>query len=159
MIGAHGELLGVLACLGASVCYGVSYIYIDRFVPTEEYSLPSLATIQLASAAVVSLPLAVFLDHRISDVHLSSIAPLLILGIVGTGIAYLVNYELIRSTGPIAASVVSYLIPIVAVLLSFIVLSETISLWSILGGAITLVGIALTRTRRPAARAPKRILR
>jgi drug/metabolite transporter (DMT)-like permease len=146
---ARGELPGVLACLGASLCYGLSYLYIDRFIPTDRYSLPALATAQLAGAAVASLPFVMLLDPRIKDVHPGSVASLLILGVVGTGLAYIVNYELIRSTGPIAASIVSYLIPVVAVILSVIVLSESLLVWSIIGGAITLLGISLTRSRKP----------
>ena len=151
IVNAHGELLGVLACLGAAFCYGLSYIYIDRFLAGNQYELPALATVQLATAAVVSVPFAFFVEPRIEHVHAGSLVPLVVLGVLGTGIAYLVNYELIRAAGPVAASVVSYVIPVVAVVLSVAVLSEPLSAWSIVGGAVTLVGVALTRTRKPAA--------
>ena len=148
VVGAHGELLGVLACLGAAFCYGLSYIYIDRFLAGSGYELPALATIQLASAAVVSLPFAFLMQPRIEHVHAGSLMPLVILGVVGTGIAYLVNYELIRSAGPVAASVVSYVIPVVAVVLSVAILAEPLSVSSVVGGVVTLIGVALTRSRR-----------
>ena len=56
------------------------------------------------------------------DVALTSLLALLILAIVGTGLAYLVNYQLIHTTWPVAASVVSYLIPVVAVVFWYVAL-------------------------------------
>ena len=154
VVAAHVELLGMLACLAAAFCYGLSYIYIDRFLAGDEHELPALAAVQLASAAIVSLPFAFLVQPRVEHVHVGSLVPLVILGVLGTGIAYLVNYELIRSAGPVAASVVSYVIPVVAVVLSVVVLSEPLCAWSIVGGVVTLVGIALTRTRPGRASTP-----
>jgi drug/metabolite transporter (DMT)-like permease len=144
---AQGDLPGVVACLGASLCYGLSYIYIDRFIPNHQYSLPALAAGQLTGAVIASLPFAFLVDHYIKEIHARSFGSLLVLGIIGTGVAYIVNYELIRSTGPIAASVVSYLIPVVAVMLSVLVLSESLSAWSIIGGVITLFGVSMAHSR------------
>jgi drug/metabolite transporter (DMT)-like permease len=63
-----------------------------------------------------------------------------------------VNYALIRTEGPVGASVVTYLGPVASVVLGFLVLDESVPFLSVLGVATILVGVRLSR-RRPALRA------
>lgn len=70
---------------------------------------------------------------------------ILILGIFGTGISYVVNYTLIATEGPTTASVVTYLLPAVAVALGAVFLDE-IAGYNLLGGVgLTLLGVALVQ--------------
>jgi drug/metabolite transporter (DMT)-like permease len=75
----------------------------------------------------------------------------LALGIIGTGLAYVLNYRIITDEGPTLASTVTYLLPVVAGLLGFVVLGEPVTVQMAAGVAIVLVGIALTR-RSPTGR-------
>lgn len=86
------------------------------------------------------------------------------LGMLGTGAAYILNYRLIRDEGANTASTVTYLLPVVAVVLGVLVLSEPVP-WNLLAGsAIILLGVALAegrlsppqRRQRAAARAAAR---
>ena len=79
-----------------------------------------------------------------------AIAALLALGIIGTGVAYVINYRIISDDGPVLASTVTYLLPVVAVILGALVLAEPITLQLAAGVAIVLAGVALTRRRKPA---------
>jgi drug/metabolite transporter (DMT)-like permease len=72
------------------------------------------------------------------------------LGVIGTGVAYVINYRIITDDGPVLASTVTYLLPVVAVILGALVLSEPIPLQLAAGVAIVLAGVALTRRRQPA---------
>jgi drug/metabolite transporter (DMT)-like permease len=68
--------------------------------------------------------------------------------VLGTGIAYVLNYQIITSEGATIASTVTYLLPVVAIVLGVLVLSEFVT-GIVLGGiALVLAGVALTR-RRP----------
>jgi EamA-like transporter family len=73
---------------------------------------------------------------------------------LGTGLAYLLNYRLIQDEGATTASTVTYLLPIVAVILGAIVLSEPIT-WNLFAGtAIVLAGVAASDQRVAARMRP-----
>jgi drug/metabolite transporter (DMT)-like permease len=77
----------------------------------------------------------------------SVVTSVIVLGVIGTGVAYVLNYRLIADEGATAASTVTYLLPIVAVLLGLAVLSEPVG-WNLAVGAlIVLVGVALSEGR------------
>ena len=63
------------------------------------------------------------------------------LGVLSTGIAYVLNYRLIQDEGPTAASMTNYLTPVVAVVLGVAVVDERLS-WNLaVGTAVVLVGV------------------
>jgi drug/metabolite transporter (DMT)-like permease len=67
---------------------------------------------------------------------------ILALGLGGTGLAYIVYLWLIEHMGTVRASLVTYIVPIVALFLGWLVLDETIGLNVILGAALIIVGVA-----------------
>jgi drug/metabolite transporter (DMT)-like permease len=71
-----------------------------------------------------------------------------VLGIIGTGLAYVLNYQIITSEGATVASTVTYLLPVVAIVLGVLILKESITVMVLAGIALVLAGVALTR--RPA---------
>jgi drug/metabolite transporter (DMT)-like permease len=139
--------MGQLACLLAAASYGVSYVYMRRFITGRGVSPLALAASQLAIAAVL-LALTAPVTAR-GPVTLTTAVTLsiLALGVLGTGIAYILNYRLIADEGATTASTVTYLLPVVAVVLGIIVLSEPISWTLIAGTALILVGIAVAEGR------------
>jgi drug/metabolite transporter (DMT)-like permease len=83
-------------------------------------------------------------------VHASaeSVVALVVLGIIGTGFAYVLNYQIITSEGATVASTVTYLLPVVAIALGVLVLGESITVSALTGIALVLAGVALTRRQR-----------
>ncbi len=84
-----------------------------------------------------------------TPMHLSTtvIAAVLVLGVVGTGAAYPLNYQLIGDEGATAAATANYLIPMVAVILGTTLVGELIT-WNLVLGAVTiLAGVALSEGR------------
>ena len=77
------------------------------------------------------------------------------LGALGTGLAYVINYALIRTEGPVGASVVTYLIPVASLGLGFLVLDESVPALSLVGVVVILLGIRATRDRTVRAQAPQ----
>jgi drug/metabolite transporter (DMT)-like permease len=141
---------GGLECLAASVSYAVSYIYMDRYLARRGIGAVVLSACQLLVAAVqLAIALAV-VGARAPHVTVESVAALAVLGIVGTGFAYVLNYQIITSEGATVASTVTYLLPVVAIVLGVLVLNETITVTILVGIALVLAGVALTRRKQPA---------
>lgn len=152
--GDLGSTLGLLACLGAAVSYGLSYVYQARYVTNRGYSPLALAFGQLCASTVMlalTLPIAGGPPPRLTGMVVLAI---LVLGILGTGVAYVINYALITTEGPTGASVVTYLVPVVSVALGVTFLGEPIGPNLLAGAALVLLGVALVR-RRPAPAQPR----
>jgi drug/metabolite transporter (DMT)-like permease len=151
---AAGSLGGAIACLAASASYGASYVYIGHYLTDRGLSPLLLSACQLVAATAWMLPTIPFDGLTAPTWRADAVISLLALGIVGTGLAYILNYRIITDEGPTLASTVTYLLPVVAVLLGFIVLREAVTTQMAAGVAIVLVGIALTRRAPTAADSP-----
>jgi drug/metabolite transporter (DMT)-like permease len=140
---------GGLAFLAASASYGVSYVYMGRFLAGRGIAPVVLSASQLAAGAllmVLALPLGgLAAPHWRTDALVS----LLILSVFGTGVAYVLNYRLIGDEGSTVASTTTYLLPVVAVVLGAVVIHERVTLAMVAGMVVVLVGVALVQ-RRPA---------
>jgi drug/metabolite transporter (DMT)-like permease len=136
---------GQLACLAAAGSYGVSYVYIARFLTPRRLSPFVLAYGQTIAATVLLVPAAVVAGRRSIELDASILAALAMLGFVGTGLAYVINYMIIARDGATVASTVTYLLPAVAVALGAAVLDEPITAAMLIGTSIVLVGVALAR--------------
>lgn len=141
-----GELAGYAACFAAAACYGVAFPYTRRVLTDRPESAVSLSAAQVLCG---TLQLAPFLattsapDRYPLDAVLSIVA----LGAGGTGIAYVLNYDLIRRAGAQVASTVTYVVPLFATVLGVAVLGEHLS-WNLpVGALVVLTGVALTQGR------------
>jgi drug/metabolite transporter (DMT)-like permease len=65
------------------------------------------------------------------------------LGVLGTGLAYLLHFRILERWGPTRASLVTYVIPLVAVTLGFVVLGERLELLELVGAALIIGGVVL----------------
>jgi drug/metabolite transporter (DMT)-like permease len=147
------ELHGQLACAGAGVCYGLAWLYSRRHLAGRQTSGIALAAGQLLWATLllgVAVPFAAAPTTHIGTDGLGSI---LALGVLGTGVAYLFNYAIIRAAGATTAATVTYVVPLFSTLLGVIVLSEALSWNQPVGAAILLAGIAVSQRRLGAVRA------
>jgi drug/metabolite transporter (DMT)-like permease len=109
------------------------------------------ATGQLATGAVMLFPLAA-LTSILDGVSLTPtrLGAILALGAIGTGLAYVLNYRIIGDLGPTKASLVTYVIPVVAVVVGIVVLDEPFEWRLVVGGLLTVGGIAAVNAKRPA---------
>ena len=150
------SLAGVGAGVLASMCYGFAFVYARRNL----HDTPPLVAAcgQLVTGAVLALPLAAWTTARegISlDFH--RVVAIGLLGVFGTGIAYVVNYQSIALIGATRASLVTYLVPIVAVTVGVVFLSEPFHLRLVVGGVLTVLGIALLQDRLHPGRLLRRL--
>lgn len=142
---------GGLECLAASISYAISFVYMDKFLARRGISPITLSACQLLVAAVllaVALPLS---GAGAPQVSAASLTSLVILGVLGTGVAYVLNYQIITSEGATVAATVTYLLPVVAIVLGVLVLGETVTITVLAGIALVLGGVALTRRQEQPA--------
>ena len=138
---------GGLECLAASVSYAISYIYMDRFLARQGLSAILLSACQLLAASIMLAIALAVAGAPAPHVTAENVAAIAVLGIIGTGFAYVLNYQIITSEGATAASTVTYLLPVVAIVLGVLVLGESITVTALAGIALVLAGVALTRRR------------
>ncbi len=138
---------GGLECLAASVSYAISYLYMDRFLVRQGLSAIVLSACQLLAASIMLAIALAVAGAPAPHVTEESVAAIAVLGIIGTGFAYVLNYQIITSEGATVASTVTYLLPVVAILLGVLVLGESITVTVLAGIALVLGGVALTRRR------------
>jgi len=153
--GSH--LTGQLMCFGAAVCYGVAIPYQKRFVAGEASSGLALSAGQLLVGTVqiaLVAPLLGGAPPNPASIPLAAIASVLALGVLGTGLAFLINLRNIRLAGASTASMVTYLIPLFATVVGILVLREGLAWYQPVGAVIVLVGVAVSQgvfARRRAA--------
>jgi drug/metabolite transporter (DMT)-like permease len=139
--------IGQLACLLAAASYGISYVYMRRFITGRGFPALALAASQLTAATVLLAITAPVTARDVVDLTAPVVGSILALGVLGTGIAYILNYRLIADEGATSASTVTYLLPIVAVILGIVVLGEPLA-WTLFAGtALVLLGIAVSEGR------------
>jgi drug/metabolite transporter (DMT)-like permease len=149
-----GDLWGQLACIAAAVSYGVAIGYMRRFVSHRPISGTTIAFLNIGTAAAIMLLLTPVLVVGPVRLTFPVVASLVLLGALGTGLAYIWNIGVLRAWGPTSASTVTYLIPVIAVVLGFLVLGETLSWHEPVGAALVLLGILYTQQRLRLGRRP-----
>jgi drug/metabolite transporter (DMT)-like permease len=142
----------VLACLVASLCYGWSASATKRYLS----GLPALVTAtgsQVGAMLGLALPALWFWPARMpgAQAWLSVLA----VGVLCTGIAYILYFRLIEQAGPAKALAVTFLVPVFAVLYGALFLGESVTGWMLLCGAIILCGTALSARLVKPRRQPK----
>ncbi|HEY3606427.1 MAG TPA: DMT family transporter [Pseudonocardiaceae bacterium] len=145
---------GALACLVAAISYAISYAYIGRNL-VGRLSPIAMSASQLGGG-IVLVAVALPVTGGLAAVRLG-VGPLVavsILGVFGTGAAFVLNNRLIIDEGVTTATSVGYLLPVVSVLLGVFFLHEPLNVRIVAGMVVVLVGVALSRRRPHAPVAP-----
>ena len=160
--GQGPDLLGIaIAVLGAA-SYGVGWTLNRRLLGQRE--VPGLA--HPTALMVTGLPMTLVAllvwagaegwspvaTHGAPDALPLALVAVVLLGVIGTGVAYVLQFEVVRAVGPTVAATVTYLIPIVAVSLGVVVLVEEVGPWQLTGAAIV-IGAGVLVQSKPRARA------
>jgi drug/metabolite transporter (DMT)-like permease len=136
-----------LSILGATACYGFSFAYMRRFVANTGMSalMFSFLNIGIAAAIMAVLTPALVLTPVVLDPAI--VLSIVLLGCVGTGVAYVWNQDTVRAWGPTRASTVTYITPVVGVVLGIVVLGEHLSWNEPAGALVVFLGILLAQDR------------
>ncbi|MRG59255.1 EamA family transporter [Agromyces sp. CFH 90414] len=150
--GLTGSLAGQLACLVATLCYGFTFGYQRKFLSQRPIAPATFAFLSIGVSAVVMLALTPVLALQPVELDFSAdgwaiVGSLLALGILGTGLAYIWNINVLRAWGPTGTSTVTYITPVVGVALGILLLGERLSWHEPAGAALVLVGILFAQGR------------
>jgi drug/metabolite transporter (DMT)-like permease len=142
-----GDWRGQLACLGAVTCYGFALGYLRRFLAP--YKVPSItsAFLYIGMAAVIMLLLTPVVAWHPVQLDVWVVLSLVGLGALGTGVVYIWNMNVLTAWGPTATSGVTYVTPVVGVILGVLLLQESLSWHEPLGAVLVFLGILLTQQR------------
>jgi drug/metabolite transporter (DMT)-like permease len=142
-----GSGIGVLALFGAITCYGLSYPIIKKYLTPLNLKAEALAASQVSAGALTLLPFYLIDGIAKDNYRPGPILAMMALGIFGSGIAYIWNFQIVERAGSSIASSVTYLTPVVAVFVGWIFLGEHISWHEPVGGAIVILGAAISQGR------------
>jgi drug/metabolite transporter (DMT)-like permease len=150
--GSGDQLLGGLAVVLAGLGYAVGGLMVKHRLADRP---PIGVAAWIVTAAAVLLVPAAAIGFPSSAPGLGPVAAVVALGVVGTGIAFAIFYELIATVGPARASIVTYLAPGFAVVYGATLLDEPIGVVTVLGLVLILIGSWLAAE----GRSPLRLLR
>lgn len=142
-----GDLVPQLAMLGATACYGFSLSYMRRFLTNTGVSAVSFTFVYIAIAAVLLLVLAPLASPTPLSLDVPVIVAIVLLGAFGTGFAYVWNQNVVRAWGATRAATVTYITPVVGVVLGILVLGEVLVWNEPVGAALVIVGVLLAQRR------------
>lgn len=143
----ENPLWAVLILLAAVTCYGFSFPYSRRFILPHKIQPESMAAAQVTTGAITLLPFFLF-DGISQGAYLPGpVFAMLALGIFGSGFAYIWNFKIMTVAGSAIASSVTYLTPVVAVIVGVIFLKESLFWYEPVGALIVLFAVAIGQNR------------
>jgi drug/metabolite transporter (DMT)-like permease len=142
LVGAqpHGKLLAALAVVAMALCYAIGTLIAGRHLHTTPPLVVALASTGVSTFAV--LPVGI-VQAPAGMWHGETIAAILVLGFVGTALAYLLFFALIQRAGANYATLVTYLVPPIALAYGAIFLGESFGATAFAALALILLGVAL----------------
>jgi drug/metabolite transporter (DMT)-like permease len=150
------QLTGQLLCFGAAMCYAVAIPYQKRFIAGRPGSGVSMAATQLLIALAqlaVAAPLLAGAPPAPGSLSTEVLLAVLALGALGTGLAFVLNFHVIRVAGASTSTSVTYLMPVVATLVGVLILREHLHWYQPVGAAVVLAGVAVSQGLRLRRRA------
>ncbi len=166
------DLVGFGMTLVAGASYGLGWTYNRRFLAGVDLGGLAMPTAQLLAGAVLMVPVVSlwWLAHRdaypapwsvrpdaVAGQGMWALLAVLALGVVGTGLAFMLQFDVMRAAGPTVGATVTYVIPVVSVLLGVLLLDEHLAWPQVLGAAVVVtsaVVVGWTRRARPSPPRP-----
>lgn len=143
-------LSAALAGTAASLCYGFGINFVRRHLADLPPAATASGNLVCASAWLAPLAIATWPHAGVSTRAWISAA---LLGVLCSGLAFVLYYRLIRRLGAARASTVTYLIPLFGVVWAWLALDEQPTANMLLAGVLILAGVALAQgIRRPATK-------
>ncbi|ODT76089.1 MAG: ABC transporter permease [Pelagibacterium sp. SCN 64-44] len=136
--GGDSQLWAVLACLGATLCYALSLNITRSFKHVEA---TALAAIALSGAAIVSIPLAFFVEGMPHIARAETWGAMLAIGLLSTAFTFQIMYRILPRVGATNFATTTFIAPISALILGVTILGETILPIQLLGMGVIFFGL------------------
>ena len=140
-------LWAILILLAAVTCYGFSFPYSRRFILQHNLAPESIAAGQVTLGALTLLPFFIYNGIDKYEYKPAPVLAMIALGVFGSGFAYIWNFKVMSLAGSAIASSVTYLTPVVAVIVGVVFLQESIYWYEPVGALIVLLGAAIGQNR------------
>lgn len=148
-IGVEKDFIGILFGLGAAVFYA-TVILLNKFIKNVEGIHRTFW--QFLSAIVILIPYVMMTSGvTVGSMNVTGWVNLLIVGLIHTGVTYCLYFSSLKELPGQKAAILSYIDPLVAVLISVTILGETMTVWQVIGG-ILILGFTLWNEISPKAK-------
>jgi drug/metabolite transporter (DMT)-like permease len=138
--------LAIIAMIVAVFLYGIGTPYVRKYVTPLNLATEVSVFGQVGTAALTLLPIYLLTGPLITAIpDFSSVAAIVTLGALGSGVAYLLYYKILDIVGSARASSVTYITPIIAVVLGVWLLGEELHWYEPVGGLIVILGAAISQ--------------
>ena len=142
-------LWAILVLLAAVTCYGFSFPYSRRYILPAQLAPEVMAATQVSLGAITLLPLFLIDGIAKDEYRIGPVLAMIALGVFGSGFAYIWNFTIMRAAGSAIASSVTYVTPVVAVVVGLIFLQEKLHWHEPVGAVVVLFGAAIAQGRIP----------
>lgn len=140
-------LVGQLSVFGAATSVTLGTVLVRRYRPS--MSIVALTAWSMLIGATIQYSFSVVLGESITTVHFTAPALLILvyLAVFASGIGFVVYFTLVERFGPLEINLVAYLIPVIAVIVGWLVLEESITLNAIIGFVVIVTGFTLLKEK------------
>lgn len=151
----NGPVFGMVSLLLSSVFCSWATVLIKRDL--NDIPAAQLSILQIPAGLVVLIPPMMFELPIQFDINFTSVGTLLYLAILGTGVAFIGWYYLLKRVSAVALSLMTFLEPLVAIGLGYLLLDERLESHFLLGGSLILVGVLIATIQRRSTPKPGQI--
>jgi len=143
---------GVAYMMMGSASLGISFVYARKFITPLELPAAALTTYQLGFATLMLMLVTDFENiGRVTENSRALWALMIGLGLIGTGLAYIIYYYIVAEMGAVKAATVTYVPPLVALLIGAVFLREPIRPLDYLAAGLILAGVILVTRKKKRA--------
>ncbi|MES2127630.1 MAG: DMT family transporter, partial [Pseudomonadota bacterium] len=140
-----GAGIAIAAGLGAAFCYSIASTYAKSAKAVEPFAN---AHGSMWAATLLVIP-SLFFFPSTGEATLGVMASALALGVMCSGVAYMIYFKLIEDVGPTSALTVTFLNPLFGILWGTLFLGEIIGWYTVAGGGTVILGTMLVTGFRP----------
>lgn len=135
---------GVIYIVTGSLILGMSFVYAKKFISRLKIHFAALTTYQLGFALLVLTIITDFsnISNILNNTHVF-LGAVFGLGLLGTGLAFILYYYLVEKLGAVNASTATYIPPVVALFIGYFFIGENITLVDILATMLIFSGVFL----------------
>ena len=143
------DRLAILALVLASISYGIGTPYIRKHITPMAQPPTSTAAVQVLTSAVTLLPFYVLTGPLfIAQPRVETLGSLILLGVLGSGIAYWLFHQIVAQAGSAVAATVTYTNPVIATFWGVLLLGETLHWYEPVGALLVIAGAYLAQGRK-----------
>ena len=141
------DLIAIGALVLASISYGIGTPYIRKFITPMQLAPTSTAAVQVLTSAAMLLPIYVLTGPLfVAEPRLETAGSLILLGVLGSGVAYWLFHQVVAQAGSQVAAMVTYTNPVIATFWGILLLGETLHWYEPVGAVLVILGAYLAQS-------------